>query len=137
MLLTLIARVADGLPLAEGLETDKQADLDVYKQQAKALLKKLAAGGHPPPRLSLESGPCCFQCVLVSSSHFFFTHANSYVIERGVCYLTLVERSYPKKLAYQASHIRRRHVPHLLKAVSIYSISMSCASNSTSRTGRR
>ena len=34
--LTLIARVADGLPLAEGLETEKNADLDAYKQQAKA-----------------------------------------------------------------------------------------------------
>jgi len=34
--LTLIARVADGLPLAEGLETEKNADLDTYKQQAKA-----------------------------------------------------------------------------------------------------
>jgi hypothetical protein len=34
--LTLIARVADRLPLAEGLETEKNADLDVYKQQAKA-----------------------------------------------------------------------------------------------------
>ena len=34
--LTLIARVADGLPLAEGLETEKNTDLDAYKQQAKA-----------------------------------------------------------------------------------------------------
>jgi vesicle transport protein SEC22 len=33
--LTLIARVVDGLPLAEGLETEKSADLDAYKQQAK------------------------------------------------------------------------------------------------------
>jgi hypothetical protein len=33
--LTLIARVTDGLPLAEGLETDKDQDLEYYKQQAK------------------------------------------------------------------------------------------------------
>lgn len=33
--LTLIARVADGLPLAEGLDIDKEQNLDVYKAQAK------------------------------------------------------------------------------------------------------
>jgi hypothetical protein len=33
--LTLIARVTDGLPLAEGLDTDKDPDIDAYKQQAK------------------------------------------------------------------------------------------------------
>ncbi len=33
--LTLIARVADGLPRAEGLDSDKEHDLDVYKSQAK------------------------------------------------------------------------------------------------------
>ena len=33
--LTLIARVRDGLPLAEGLDSDKEHNLDVYKQQAK------------------------------------------------------------------------------------------------------
>jgi len=31
----LIARVRDGLPLAEGLDSDKDHDLDKYKQQAK------------------------------------------------------------------------------------------------------
>ena len=34
--LTLIARVADGLPLAEGLDSDNQQELDVCKSQAKA-----------------------------------------------------------------------------------------------------
>ena len=33
--LTLIARVSDGLPLAEGLDSDKDHELDGYKQQAK------------------------------------------------------------------------------------------------------
>ena len=33
--LTLIARKADGLPLAEGLDNNKEHDLDQYKQQAK------------------------------------------------------------------------------------------------------
>ena len=92
--LTMIARVLDGLPLAEGLDTDASLDLEYYKQQAKTLFKKLGqnnsyapsggGGGAPPSRMSYESGE-------------YFMH---YVIESGVCYLTLCERNYPKKLAY-------------------------------------
>ena len=67
--LTLIARVADGLPLAEGLETEKNADLDAYKQQAKARAARYtdtatcsrtrtdalqAAGGWRPPAAAYE-----------------------------------------------------------------------------------
>lgn len=33
--LTLIARLVDGLPLAEGLDTDKDLEIDSYKGQAK------------------------------------------------------------------------------------------------------
>lgn len=33
--LTLIARVHDGLPLAEGLDSDKDAEIEQYKNQAK------------------------------------------------------------------------------------------------------
>ncbi|KAK3278533.1 SNAP receptor [Cymbomonas tetramitiformis] len=83
--LTLIARVTDGLPLAEGLDTDKNQDLEYYKQQAKNLFKKISQGPTPPSRASYESGP-------------YFLH---YLIEAGVCYLTLCDRGYPKKLAYQ------------------------------------
>ncbi|BBN01885.1 vesicle transport protein SEC22 [Marchantia polymorpha subsp. ruderalis] len=85
--LTIIARVTDGLPLAEGLDDgrDQQKDLEFYKLQAKSLFKKLSQGQHEPSRMSVETG-----------SYFFH-----YIIEGGVCYLTLCERSYPKKLAYQ------------------------------------
>ena len=38
MRLTLISRVHDGLPLAEGLDNEKDKDLDHYKLQAKVLL---------------------------------------------------------------------------------------------------
>jgi vesicle transport protein SEC22 len=41
--LTLIARVRDGLPLAEGLDSDKDHDLDKYKQQAKVRRHELHA----------------------------------------------------------------------------------------------
>jgi hypothetical protein len=33
--LTLIARISDGLPLAEGLDSEKDGEIDGYKSQAK------------------------------------------------------------------------------------------------------
>eukprot|EP00249_Psilotum_nudum_P017747 c26471_g1_i2 orf=481-1140(+) len=84
--LTMIARVTDGLPLAEGLDDGReQKDLEFYKQQAKSLFKKLSQGQHEPSRMSIETGPYVFY----------------YLIEGGVCYLTMCDRSYPKKLAFQ------------------------------------
>mmetsp|Transcript_2072 Transcript_2072/g.2297 ORF Transcript_2072/g.2297 Transcript_2072/m.2297 type:complete len:82 (+) Transcript_2072:315-560(+) len=59
--LTLIARVTDGLPLAEGLDTDKDHDLEYYKQQAKTLFKKMSQGPPPPSRMSYDSGPYFLQ----------------------------------------------------------------------------
>lgn len=86
MKLTMIARVTDGLPLAEGLDDGReQRDLEFYKQQAKNLFKKLSQGQHEPSRMSIETGPYVFH----------------YIIEGGVCYLTMCDRSYPKKLAFQ------------------------------------
>jgi len=85
--LTLIARQHDGLPLAEGLDTDRDPEIDEYKGQAKALFKRFAAqpASQTQPRMSLESGRFLFH----------------YLIERGVVFLTLTERGYPKKLAFQ------------------------------------
>lgn len=45
----------------------------------------MAASGAPAARASLESGAFIFH----------------YIIDSDVCFLTLVEKSYPKKLAYQ------------------------------------
>lgn len=39
--LTLIARVRDGLPLAEGLDTDKEHEMYSYKSQAKVCPRAL------------------------------------------------------------------------------------------------
>eukprot|EP01026_Neomeris_dumetosa_P045497 TRINITY_DN38526_c0_g1_i1.p1 TRINITY_DN38526_c0_g1~~TRINITY_DN38526_c0_g1_i1.p1 ORF type:complete len:218 (+),score=8.87 TRINITY_DN38526_c0_g1_i1:180-833(+) len=83
--LTMIARAQDGLALAEGLENDKDHELDQYKVQAKSFFKKLAQSNQPPPRMSMEAGKFVFH----------------YLIEGGVCYLTLVEKGYSKKLAFQ------------------------------------
>ncbi|KAK9154122.1 hypothetical protein Sjap_001602 [Stephania japonica] len=83
--LTMIARVTDGLPLTEGMDDGQQKDVDFYKQQAKALFKNLSKGHNEASRMSIETGP-----------NFFH-----YIIEGRVCYLTMCERSYPKKLAFQ------------------------------------
>ncbi|CAI5524425.1 unnamed protein product [Closterium sp. Naga37s-1] len=80
------ARATDGLPLAEGLDDGReQREMEVYKQQAKSLFKRLSQGLPQASRMSIETGP-------------YFFH---YIVEGGVCYLTLCERSYPKKLAFQ------------------------------------
>lgn len=42
--LTLLARVTDGLPLAEGLDDDQNHDLDQFKMQAKVWLRGVSIG---------------------------------------------------------------------------------------------
>ncbi|TPX33777.1 hypothetical protein SmJEL517_g03417 [Synchytrium microbalum] len=79
---TIIARVADGLPLAASMDDEETDDLFEYKQQAKDIFKRLSTDSDT--RCSIESGPYVF----------------NYLIEVGVCYLTLCDRSYPKKLAF-------------------------------------
>lgn len=84
--LTLIARSRDGLPLAEGLDADKEHEMYAYKSQAKGIFKKMAASSSKrPDRMSIESGPFTFH----------------YLLDGEVCFLTLAEKAYPKKLAFQ------------------------------------
>lgn len=62
MKLTMIARVTDGLPLAEGLDDGRDIqDADFYKQQAKSLFKNLSMGQIEVSRMSVETGPYIFQ----------------------------------------------------------------------------
>ncbi|EHB01226.1 Vesicle-trafficking protein SEC22b [Heterocephalus glaber] len=84
MLLTMIARVADGLPLAASMQEDEQSgrDLQQYQSQAKQLFRKL--NEQSPTRCTLEAGALTFH----------------YIIEQGVCYLVLCEAAFPKKLAF-------------------------------------
>uniref|UniRef100_A0A673GTA2 Vesicle-trafficking protein SEC22b-B-like n=1 Tax=Sinocyclocheilus rhinocerous TaxID=307959 RepID=A0A673GTA2_9TELE len=87
VLLTMIARLADGLPLAASMQEDEQMgrDLQQYQSQAKQLFRKLN-----------EQSPNRFYCTL----QFLLTSFQSYVIEKGVCYLVLCEAGFPKKLAF-------------------------------------
>jgi vesicle transport protein SEC22 len=59
----------------------------MYKQCClQSLLKKFSQQpSHQAARLSVESG----------------TYTFHYLIDAGVCYLTLTEKGYPKKLAFQ------------------------------------
>lgn len=80
----MIARVADGLPLAASIQEDEQSgrDLQQYQTQAKQLFRKLNA--QSPDRCTLEAGDMNFH----------------YVIAQGVCYLCLCEAFFPKKMAF-------------------------------------
>merc|ERR1712088_1062562 len=82
--MTMIARVADGLPLAASIQEDEQMGKNIvdYQQQAKRLFKTLTTTS--PIKCSIESGPYLFH----------------YIIEQDVCFLTLCDRNFNKKLAY-------------------------------------
>lgn len=147
--LTLIARQRDGLPLAEGLDNDKDRDLSVGKQQAKVWYTCPTAQ-HLPPVLHHEGSAhveFCGNCVLLYAARNFRStrreapwyncwcdtrlkhqcavqqmfkklaaqrssapeklsaeagaHTFHVLNSNGVSFLTLAERNYPKKLAYQ------------------------------------
>lgn len=84
VLLTMIARVADGLPLAASMQEDEQSgrSLTDYQNQAKMLFRKL--NQQSPDRCTIETGPLLFH----------------YMIDKGICYLVLCERAFSKKLAF-------------------------------------
>lgn len=71
----MIARVTDGLPLAEGLDDGRdQKDSEFYKQQAKLLFKNLSKGHNEASRMSLETGPYLFQYPMI---YFLLVHVLS------------------------------------------------------------
>lgn len=80
---TSIARVSDGLPLAATVDDEKsESALLTQKQQAKLLFRKLSTSSENAA--SVESGP-------------YILH---YIIEDGICYLCIADKSYPRKLAF-------------------------------------
>lgn len=83
-LMTMIARVIDGLPLVGTMQDDEQTGRNIleYQNQAKMLFRKL--GSHSPPRCSIETGPYLFH----------------YLIENDVCYLVMCDKMYSKRLAF-------------------------------------
>ncbi|KAK4734509.1 hypothetical protein R3W88_008770 [Solanum pinnatisectum] len=83
---TIIGRVSDGMPLAQGqrLHEENNDVLTTYKKQAEFILKEI----------SLQALPSSKMTILVDH------HCFNYMVENGICYLTLCESSYPRKLAF-------------------------------------
>jgi len=79
----MIARVSDGLALAASIDDETtETDLSEYKQQAKVVFRRLTPQSEP--QCSIESGACTLH----------------YVINNDIAYLTIADRSYPRKLAF-------------------------------------
>ncbi|CAG8472633.1 8548_t:CDS:2, partial [Gigaspora rosea] len=76
--------MASGLPLAASVDDDQngEAELADYKNKAKLLFKKMNENSEE--RCSIESG-----------SYYFH-----YLIQNGVCYMTICDRSYPRQFAF-------------------------------------
>ncbi|PWN47389.1 snare-like protein [Violaceomyces palustris] len=86
---TQIARVSDGLPLAQSVDDSQtENDLSEYKQQAKLIFRRITPNSEP--RCSIESG----NFVL----HYLIHPPPSQ--PSSVVYLTITDRSYPRKLAF-------------------------------------
>eukprot|EP00386_Alphamonas_edax_P014370 GDKI01044179.1.p1 GENE.GDKI01044179.1~~GDKI01044179.1.p1 ORF type:complete len:225 (-),score=68.89 GDKI01044179.1:25-699(-) len=79
--ITFISRSTDGLILVETWDDINNKGLQHYKTQAKQILKRL---DRAPPKCSIDSGNFTFH----------------YTVEDGVCYMTLADKNYPKKLAF-------------------------------------
>ncbi|CAB3984720.1 Vesicle-trafficking SEC22b [Paramuricea clavata] len=84
VLMTMIGRARDGLPLAASMQADEQSgrEFQDYQAQAKQIFRKLS--DRSPARCNIETGSMMFH----------------YVIENGVCYLTLTEKMFPSRLAF-------------------------------------
>eukprot|EP01083_Nonionella_stella_P210703 762530_1 len=83
-LLTFVARLSDGLPLVASF-AQTSFNLDVQKKQAKDVLRNLNSNGRSVSKMSIET----------TDQKIFH-----YLIQQNICYLTLTEHSYPKRLAF-------------------------------------
>ena len=80
----MIARVSDGLPLAASIPKDGHMGKNIVDYQRQAIRLFIMLKETSPIKYSIESGPCLFH----------------YIIEQDVCFLTLCDRNFNKKLAY-------------------------------------
>ncbi|KAJ6516155.1 protein transport protein Sec22 [Mycena sanguinolenta] len=80
---TIIVRASDALPLAASVD-DEQTEqvLQEHKQQAKLIFRRISPNSEP--RCSIESGQ----------------YTLHYLITDNVVFLTIAEKSYPRKLAF-------------------------------------
>jgi len=96
-LLTFVARVSDGMPLVASF-APTQDNFDEQKRQAKDIFRGLS--GRSVAKMSIET----------TSSTIFH-----YLIKDSICYLTLTEGSYPKRLAFlYLEEIADAFIEHIL-----------------------
>ncbi|KAK2973093.1 hypothetical protein RJ640_023023 [Escallonia rubra] len=84
--LTIVGRVSDGLPLAKGPRyvDEENHNFAIYKQQGEFILQEISREALPPLRM------------IIRVDH----HCLSYMVENGICFITLCDSSYPRKLAF-------------------------------------
>ncbi|XP_047336813.1 25.3 kDa vesicle transport protein [Impatiens glandulifera] len=87
--LTIVGRVRDALPLAKGTRylNDEEDDDDLFsqrKQQAEFILNEISTGSLPSSKMTIR----------------LHSHSFNYIVEDGVCFITLCESSYPTRLAF-------------------------------------
>ncbi|KAK4431500.1 Vesicle-trafficking protein SEC22b [Sesamum alatum] len=84
--LTIVGRVSDGLPLAQGPRYVNEEDdsVSTYKQQGEFLLKEISRGALPTSKTSI----------------FLDHHCFNYMVENGICFMALCDSMYPRKLVF-------------------------------------
>lgn len=107
-LLTFVGRISDGLPLVASF-APTQESLEEQKKQAKEIMRNLNTNGRSVAKMSIET----------TSSKIFH-----YLLQENICYLTLTEQSYPKRLAFlYLDEISDAFIEHLLSQPSTSSSS--------------
>ena len=95
VLSTQISRLSDGLPLAQSVDdSSTEAALSEYKQQAKLLLRRITPTS--APTCTIDSGPSYSLHYLISPAPSAAAGLNT----ASVVFLTIAQRSYPRKLAF-------------------------------------
>uniref|UniRef100_A0A8H7XWK3 Protein transport protein SEC22 n=1 Tax=Psilocybe cubensis TaxID=181762 RepID=A0A8H7XWK3_PSICU len=80
---TIIVRASDALPLAASVDDEQtEQTLQEHKQQAKLIFRRITPNAEPC--CSIESGP----------------YSLHYLISDNVVFLTIADKSYPRKLAF-------------------------------------
>ncbi|KAI5569988.1 hypothetical protein POPTR_012G140600v4 [Populus trichocarpa] len=84
--ITIVGRVIDGLPLAQGPRyvNEENDNFLCYKQQGEFILKEISRGALIPSMMTIRI------------DH----HSLNYLIGNGACFMTLCDSSYPRKLAF-------------------------------------
>ena len=83
-LLTFVARRSDGLILVSSFANSTE-NLDLEKKQAKEILRNINSNGRATSKMKIDT----------STNKTFY-----YLIHGEICYLTLTESAYPKRLAF-------------------------------------